>query len=79
MAKETTEYTHVGVTVPTQKKIALLAKIKGTMIRDLVGSWADEAWEAAKDEGIVTDAMIAPAKSPVKQKKSAQTLEPVAA
>ena len=75
MAKK---YTHVGILLQTQKKISILSSIQGENIYDLVGSWADDAWDKAKKAGLVTDAMIqSQSPSPTKQKKSA--LEAVAA
>ena len=58
MAERTKKYTHIGVTVPTQKKISILAAVIGPSIYELVESWANDAWEKAKKDGLVTDAMI---------------------
>jgi hypothetical protein len=66
MAEQPKKYTHVGVMTGTQKKIALLSRIRDVNIYDLVEAWADEAWEKAKKEGLVTDAMLTPA--PIKKK-----------
>lgn len=60
MADETNEFTHVGVLIETQKKIAILAKVLGPNIYGLVGSWTDASWQIAKDAGLVTDAMLKP-------------------
>lgn len=58
-SKKTTKYTHIGVEKPTRKIIALLATVRGSKIKSLVGEWADEAWAEARKEGLVTDAMLA--------------------
>ncbi len=58
-SKKTTKYTHIGVEKPTRKIIALLATVRGSKIKSLVGEWADEAWAEAQKEGLVTDAMLA--------------------
>lgn len=55
---ESTKYTHIGVQKPTQKKIALLAIIRGGTIYSLVGEMVDKHWQEAKDAGLVTDAML---------------------
>ncbi len=55
---ESTKYTHIGVQKPTQKKIALLAIIRGGTIYSLVGEMTDEYWRQAKEAGLVTDAML---------------------
>lgn len=60
MADEPNEFTHVGVLIETQKKIAILARVLGPNIYGLVGSWTDASWEIAKDAGLVTDAMLKP-------------------
>jgi hypothetical protein len=60
MTEETNEFTHVGVLIETQKKIAILAKVLGPNIYGLVGSWTDASWQIAKDAGLVTDAMLKP-------------------
>jgi hypothetical protein len=52
------KYTHVGVLVETQRKISLLANIQGVYIRDLVETWAEDAWKKAVKRGLVTDAML---------------------
>jgi hypothetical protein len=76
MANQPKKYTHIGVTVPTQKKISILASVIGPSIYELVESWTDEAWAKAKKDGLVTDAMIqSPEKQPPSEKKSAQPRE----
>lgn len=55
---ESTKYTHIGVQKPTQKKIALLAIIRGGTIYSLVGEMVDKHWQEAKEAGLVTDAML---------------------
>ena len=76
MANQPKKYTHIGVTVPTQKKISILASVIGPSIYELVESWADDAWNKAKEEGLVTDAMIqSPEKPSLSEKKSAQARE----
>lgn len=68
--------THVAISRPTQKKIALLAKIKGGTIYAMVGEWADLYWDQAREAGVVTDAMlesqahwVAPTPAPVKKRR----------
>jgi hypothetical protein len=74
MADQTKKHTHIAVLLQTQKKISILASIEGENMYDLVALWADAAWDKAKKEGLVTDAMIqSQEKSPSKQKKSAIT------
>lgn len=62
MAEETNEFTHIGVKKGTQRKVALLAKVAngGMNIYDLVDAWANDAWEEAKQAGVVNDAMLNP-------------------
>ncbi|MBI5951863.1 MAG: hypothetical protein HY865_09415 [Chloroflexi bacterium] len=57
---ETTDstFTHIGVKKVDKRKIAILAKVQGGNIYEMVGAWADEAWNKAKAEGVVSDAMI---------------------
>lgn len=52
------EYTHVGVKKPTQKKISILASVLGEKIYELVECWADDEWDSCKRQGLVTDAML---------------------
>jgi hypothetical protein len=54
MADQPKKYTQIGVTVPTQKKISILAAVIGPSIYELVETWADEAWQEAKEKGLVT-------------------------
>lgn len=54
------KFTHVAISKPTQKKIALLAKIKGGTIYEMVGEWAELYWAQAREAGFVTDAMLKP-------------------
>ncbi len=62
MADENSKYTHVGILKPTHKKIAILAAVanggQGVNIYELVDAWAQEAWQEAKANGLVTDAML---------------------
>jgi hypothetical protein len=58
MAGETSTFTHIGVKKTDQRKIAILAKVQGGNIYEMVGAWADVAWDKAKAEGMVSDAMI---------------------
>lgn len=62
MAEEFNDFTHIGVKKGTQRKVAILAKVaNGRMnIYDLIDAWANDAWEEAKQAGVVTDAMINP-------------------
>lgn len=64
MTDETSKFTHIGVKEDTQKKISILAKVANggqrMNIYDLVDTWANDAWEEAKQAGVVTDAMINP-------------------
>lgn len=53
------KFTHVGVEKPTQKRIALLARVRGKAIYVLLAEWAKEDWDKAKQAGLVTDAMLA--------------------
>ena len=74
MAEQPKKYTHVGVLVQTQKKISILSSIQGENIYELVEAWADEAWEKAKKDGLVTDAMLGSQnQSPTQSKKNAQS------
>jgi hypothetical protein len=54
------KFTHVGVEVTTQKRIAILAKVHGCNIYDLVAIWSEASWNQAKVAGLVTDAMLEP-------------------
>lgn len=59
MSNEETKFTHLGVTKITQRKIAILARVlENTNIYDLVGFWADSAWDSAIAAGLVTNAML---------------------
>jgi hypothetical protein len=69
MADQTKKYTHVGVTVQTQKKISILASVIGPSIYELVESWTNDAWEKAKRDGLVTDAMIQSQEKPTPSEK----------
>lgn len=57
MAEE--KFTHVGIEKPTQKRIALLARVRGKAIYTLVADWALRDWEQAKKKGLVNDTMLA--------------------
>jgi len=59
------KFTHVGVEVKTQKQIAILAKVHGCNIYDLVSIWTEASWNQAKVAGLVTDAMLEPQKAHV--------------
>jgi len=52
------EYTHIGLKKPTQRKIAVLAKVLDTPIYSLVEYWAEIEWKTALKAGLVTDAML---------------------
>lgn len=65
------ETTHIGVLKVTQKKVAILTKVisaqqagKVTMA-EVVDNWASIAWEQAKNQGLVTDAMLKQGKEAV--------------
>jgi hypothetical protein len=60
MADGQKKYTHVGVEIKTQKQIAILSKVHGCNIYDLVANWTEASWNQAKVAGLVTDAMLAP-------------------
>jgi hypothetical protein len=49
------KFTHVGVTVLTQRKIALLAAAYGTDIYKIVEAWTNEKWEKALEFSVVTE------------------------
>lgn len=51
-------FTHIGLKKGTQRKIAILSKVIGPRIYELVAIWADNAWEQAKKAGMVTDDML---------------------
>lgn len=58
------ETTHIGVLKVTQKKVSILTKVisaqqadKVTMA-EVVDNWASIAWEQAKNQGLVSDAML---------------------
>lgn len=72
---EPNKFTHVGVTTKTQRQIALLAKVHGCNIYDLVGAWTDSAWEIALQAGLVTDAMLEPQKAHVVGEKTIVKLD----
>lgn len=61
MAEEN-KFTHIGVLTETQKRVAILAKVSNGSqhMYDLIDLWAKDAWEEAKQAGIVTDAMLNP-------------------
>lgn len=53
------KFTHVHTEKPTKKKIVLLARVRGRVIYELMADWANENWEKAKQQGLVTDKMLA--------------------
>lgn len=59
------KFTHIAVEKPAQKQIAILARVRGVTIYELVAGWANEAWGQAEQEGLVTDAMLTPMKAHV--------------
>jgi hypothetical protein len=63
------KYTQIAVTPTTQKKISILAAVIGPSIYELVESWTNEAWEKAKEDGLVTDAMIQSQEKPSPSEK----------
>lgn len=64
MTDEPNKFTHIGVLTDTQKRIAILARVANggqkMNIYDLVDIWSKQAWEEAKEAGVVTDAMLQP-------------------
>jgi hypothetical protein len=62
MKQETNIFTHIYCRKRTKKQVELLAKIQnagdGANMYDLVGTWADDAWEKAKAAGLVNDSML---------------------
>jgi len=60
MAEKT--QTHVNVLLQTQKQISILSRVQGQFGYELVEAWANNAWQKAKEEGLVTDAMLQPQK-----------------
>jgi hypothetical protein len=58
MADQTKKFTQIAVTPQTQKKLSILAAVIGPSIYELVEAWTDAAWEKAKTDGLVTDAML---------------------
>ncbi len=77
--KQSTEKltTHVGVETRTQKMIAILARVQPskTTMRDLVRDWADDAWQDAKQAGLVTDAMLFVRAEPTMSAVAAETVK----
>jgi len=69
MANQPKKYTQISVTPPTHKKVSILAAVIGPSIYELVEAWADEAWEKAKKDGRVTDAMIQSQEKPSPSEK----------
>ena len=59
--------THTNVLPETKRKLEILRGVRGLYGYELIEGWTNEAWEKAKKEGLVTDAMI----SPIKNKKNA--------
>ena len=74
MANQPKKYTHLAVLVQTQKKVSILSSVTGESILDIVEAWADQAWEKAKKDGLVTDAMIQP-QSPTEKKTKSQNAQ----
>lgn len=70
MVDEPNKFTHIGIEKPTQKQIAILARVRGVTIYELVAGWANEAWGHAEQDGLVTDAMLIPMKAHVVGKES---------
>lgn len=52
------DFTHVGVTKETQKKISILAKVLDEKMYELVELWANSEWDSAEGAGLVTRAML---------------------
>jgi hypothetical protein len=59
---EDSKYTHVGVLKSTHKKIAILKTVanggQGVDMYQMIDAWANQAWEEAREAGLVTDAML---------------------
>ena len=51
-------FTHIGLKKGTKRKIAILSKVIGPSIYELVAIWTNDAWEQAKQAGMVSDAML---------------------
>ena len=76
MADQLKKYTQIAVIPSTQKKLSILAAVIGPSIYGLVETWTNEAWQEAKEKGLVTDAMIQSQDKPSpSEKKSAQARE----
>ncbi len=58
MSNKTNKFTHLGVFKPTQRKVAILSAVKGKDISILVGELVEAAWDDAKRQGLVNDAMV---------------------
>ncbi len=58
MNADRNKFTHVAVTRPTQRKVALLAKVLNTNIYGLVEFWAETEWKNVLKAGLVTETMI---------------------
>jgi hypothetical protein len=56
-------FTHIGIEKPTQKKLAILAQVRGVRIYELAAGLADHAWNDALSQGLVTPAMLQPQKA----------------
>lgn len=56
--KTGTTFTHVGVKKETKRKIALLAQAQNVDIYALVEYWANQDWELAVKNKLVTKAML---------------------
>src|SRR5690349_4107374 len=55
-------FTHIHCLKRTKKQVELLAKVanggEGINMYDLVGTWADNAWQKACEAGLVNDSML---------------------
>lgn len=68
--------THINVLESTKKKLSILASVKGTFGYEMTEALVDQAWEKAKRDGLVTDAMI---ESPTQTKSKKNAAESLAA
>lgn len=67
MAKDTT---HIAVLQRTQKQVQILSGIQGPHMYEIVAQLVDQAWEKARQDGLVTDAMLQV--QPTKKKTESQ-------
>ena len=73
--EEKKQFVNIGVEPRTRRMISILANVHDENIYDVVGHWAEQAWEEAKAKGLVTDAMLAPRKAHFLGKKTVVRLD----